>query len=97
MVFPALYLNWKTEGKYAVRIALMQGLEMSVGYDFTKKIESYCRNEWANSLTTTRRKRQNVFTFIYDCWFSPRNKNRKKDINTANHWHESVATSSDHR
>ncbi|WP_340035184.1 DUF6268 family outer membrane beta-barrel protein [Sphingobacterium faecium] len=38
MVFPALYLNWKTEGKYAVRIALMQGLEMSVGYDFTKNL-----------------------------------------------------------
>lgn len=36
MVFPALYLNWKTEGKYAVKIALMQGLELSVGYDLTK-------------------------------------------------------------
>lgn len=38
MVFLDLYLNWKTEGKYAVRIALLQGLEMSVGYDFTKSL-----------------------------------------------------------
>lgn len=38
MVFPAFYLNWKTEGKYAVKIALMNGLDLSVGYDLHKNL-----------------------------------------------------------
>ncbi|WP_270089643.1 DUF6268 family outer membrane beta-barrel protein [Sphingobacterium sp. SYP-B4668] len=38
MVFPAFYLNWRTEGKYDVRIALMKGLEMSVGYNMHRNL-----------------------------------------------------------
>lgn len=36
MVFPAFYLNWRTEGKYSVNIALMNGLSVSAGYDVSK-------------------------------------------------------------
>ena len=33
MLFPAFYLNWKTEGKYAVKVSAMRGLEMSAQYN----------------------------------------------------------------
>ena len=36
MVFPALYLNWTTEGHFAVKIAMMEGVEMSAGYNAGK-------------------------------------------------------------
>lgn len=36
MVFPAFYLNWTTEGKYAVKISMMEGIEMSAGYNVNK-------------------------------------------------------------
>lgn len=38
MVFPAFYLNWRTAGKYDVRIAAMKGLEMSVGYEYRENV-----------------------------------------------------------
>lgn len=33
MVFPALYLNWATEGRYIVRVSLMDGMGISAGYN----------------------------------------------------------------
>lgn len=38
MVFPALYLNWTTEGRYAVKISMMDGIEMSAGYNVNKAL-----------------------------------------------------------
>lgn len=38
MVFPAFYLNWTTEGKYAVKISMMDGIEMSAGYNVNKSL-----------------------------------------------------------
>lgn len=38
MVFPAFYFNWTTEGKYAVKISMMEGLEMSAGYNLNKSL-----------------------------------------------------------
>lgn len=38
MVFPAFHLNWKTENKYAVRISVMKGLEVSVAYSALKNL-----------------------------------------------------------
>lgn len=32
MIFPALYLNWSTEGQFNVNVSMMDGLEMSAGY-----------------------------------------------------------------
>ncbi|WP_256013005.1 DUF6268 family outer membrane beta-barrel protein [Desertivirga xinjiangensis] len=34
MVFPAVYLKWKTNGKFDVNIELVDGLDVSAGYDF---------------------------------------------------------------
>lgn len=38
MVFPAFYLNWTTEGEYVVKISMIEGLEMSVGYNVNKSL-----------------------------------------------------------
>jgi hypothetical protein len=34
MVFSAVYLNWNIEGKFDVNVELVEGLDVSVGYDF---------------------------------------------------------------
>lgn len=38
MAFPAIYLNWKTEGRYAVKIAMLEGIEMAAGYTVNKNL-----------------------------------------------------------
>lgn len=38
MVYPAFYLNWQTGGKFDVKIAVMNALEASVGYDVNKRL-----------------------------------------------------------
>lgn len=38
MVFPALYFNWTTEGSFAFKVSMMEGLEMSAGYNVNKNI-----------------------------------------------------------
>ncbi|UYQ91431.1 DUF6268 family outer membrane beta-barrel protein [Chitinophaga horti] len=38
MVFPAVYLNWRTEGKYDVKIAVIKGLEVAAGYEFSERL-----------------------------------------------------------
>jgi hypothetical protein len=34
MIFPAVYLNWNLDGKFDVNVELVEGLDVSVGYDF---------------------------------------------------------------
>lgn len=36
MVFPAIYLNWKREGNFAVKAELIEGLDVSATYEFNK-------------------------------------------------------------
>lgn len=38
MLFPAFYLNWRTKGKYAVKVAAIKGLEVSVAYNAHKNL-----------------------------------------------------------
>lgn len=38
MVFPAFYLNWTTEGRYVVKISMLEGIEMSAGYNVSKRL-----------------------------------------------------------
>lgn len=38
MVFPAFYFNWTTEGRCAVKISMLEGIEMSVGYTTSKNV-----------------------------------------------------------
>ncbi len=35
MIFPALYINWRLDGKFKVNVAMMDGIELSGGYEFT--------------------------------------------------------------
>src|SRR5690606_13398177 len=39
MIFPAVYLKWKTEGKFDVNIELVEGLEVSAGYEFNERFK----------------------------------------------------------
>lgn len=34
MIFPAVYLNWKLDGKFDVNVELVEGLDVSAGYSF---------------------------------------------------------------
>ena len=36
MVFPAFYFNWRLEGRYSVKVSMMQGMEISAGYNANK-------------------------------------------------------------
>lgn len=38
MVFPALYVNWTTEGRYAFKVSMLEGIEMSAGYHAHKNL-----------------------------------------------------------
>ena len=39
MVFPAVYVKWKTEGKFDLNVELVDGLEVSAGYDINDKFK----------------------------------------------------------
>ncbi len=34
MVFPALYLDWRLEGRFKVNVSMMEGVELAAGYEF---------------------------------------------------------------
>jgi len=36
MVFPAFYFNWSTEGRYTVKVSMMDGMEVAAGYNANK-------------------------------------------------------------
>ncbi|PXV61118.1 hypothetical protein CLV62_12652 [Dysgonomonas alginatilytica] len=36
MVFPALYLNWTTQGNFAFKVSMLEGLEISAKHNFSK-------------------------------------------------------------
>jgi len=38
MVFPAFYLDWKTQGPISVKVSMFDGLELSAGYEAGKNI-----------------------------------------------------------
>lgn len=38
MVFPAFYLNWILEGQYNVKVSMLDGIEMSAGYNLSKNL-----------------------------------------------------------
>ncbi len=39
MVFPALYVNWRLDGRFKVNVAMMDGIELSGGYEFTDRFK----------------------------------------------------------
>lgn len=38
MIFPAIYVNWNTKGPVAIKISMMQGLEIAAKYNFNKTL-----------------------------------------------------------
>jgi len=38
MIFPAVYVKWKLQGKYDVNVEVIEGLELSAGYQFNEKL-----------------------------------------------------------
>lgn len=38
MVFPAIYFNWTTQGRFTVKIAMLEGIEMSAGYTINNNL-----------------------------------------------------------
>lgn len=36
MAFPAIYVNWSTDGRFVANVSLMDGLQSSFGYSFSK-------------------------------------------------------------
>lgn len=45
MVFPAFYLHWATEGRCAVKISMLEGIEMSAGYAASRQVSLHLRVE----------------------------------------------------
>jgi len=39
MIFPAVYVNWRHNGKYDVTIELVEGLDISAGYGFNDRLK----------------------------------------------------------
>lgn len=39
MIFPAVYVKWKNKGKFDVNVELIEGLEVSAGYEFSEKLK----------------------------------------------------------
>jgi hypothetical protein len=39
MIFPAVYVKWKLDGKFDVNVELIESLEISAGYDFNEKFK----------------------------------------------------------
>jgi len=39
MVFPAVYLKWKSQGKFDVNVELVEGLDVAAGYDFNDRFK----------------------------------------------------------
>lgn len=39
MIFPAVYVKWKLHGKYDVNVEVIEGLELSAGYDFNERFK----------------------------------------------------------
>ncbi|WP_291583454.1 DUF6268 family outer membrane beta-barrel protein [Bacteroides sp.] len=38
MIFPAIYFKWTTEGRFGVKIAMLEGIEMSAGYTINNNL-----------------------------------------------------------
>lgn len=66
MLFPAFYLNWKTDGKYDVKISMIKGLEMSVGYDVNENLRLYLIAEMNGQMALLEQDgKDKIFSHMY--------------------------------
>ncbi len=55
MVFPALYVNWRLDGKFKVNVAMMDGIELSAGYEFTDWFKLSLAGEMNGQMVLTKK------------------------------------------
>lgn len=66
MVFPAIYFNWKLEGKYEVNISMLNAVELSAGMKMNKYINLNLVAEMSGSLALTKEDgKKKMFTHQY--------------------------------
>jgi hypothetical protein len=66
MLFPAVYLNWKTQSKYTVKISMIKGLEMAAGYDVNKNLGLYLIAEMNGQTALLKQNGKNkIFSHAY--------------------------------
>jgi len=66
MLFPALYVNYNSEGKYTFRVSMMNGFQAAAGYNFNKKVALHLIAEMNGQLAMLQKEGKNVmFTHQY--------------------------------
>ena len=60
MIFPAVYLKWKAEGKFDVNIELVEGLEVSAGYEFNERVKLSYALEMNGQVALLKKERKDV-------------------------------------
>ena len=66
MVFPALYLDWTYDGKFKANVSMMEGLEISAGYDFSDNFKLSLAAEMNGQMAFLERDDKDViFTHQY--------------------------------
>ncbi|WP_165021896.1 DUF6268 family outer membrane beta-barrel protein [Dysgonomonas sp. ZJ279] len=66
MVFPAFYLNWRTEGRYQVRISLIDAIEISAGMELNRYLNLKVVGEMSGMMALVEKDGKDmVFTHQY--------------------------------
>jgi len=66
MAFPALYLNWRIDGKYKVNVAMMEGMEVSAGIQLTDYLDLNLIAEMNGSLALVKvEEKKKMFSHNY--------------------------------
>ncbi len=66
MVFPAIYLNWRLEGRYEVNVSMINALELSAGMQINKYFTLKLVAEMNGSLALTEQEgKKKMFTHQY--------------------------------
>ncbi|RZJ91350.1 MAG: histidine kinase [Chryseobacterium sp.] len=60
MLFPAVYVKWKTEGKFDLKVELVDGLEVSAGYDLNDKFKLSYALEMNGQVALLKKDRKDV-------------------------------------
>lgn len=66
MLFPAMYFNWNTDDRFAVKVQAMDGVETSVKYDLTDNVTLGLKAEIKGQMATLKQGGENkIFTHQY--------------------------------
>jgi len=66
MLFPALYVNYNSEGKYTFKFSMLNGIQASAGYNFNKTFDLHLIAEMNGQMALLKKDGKNViFTHQY--------------------------------